>query len=234
MVMIKSVDKEAGQKVSVVICALNEEDSIPMVLSKMPANLCEVLLVDGHSSDNTIALARQIYPGIKVIIQDGVGKGAALRTGFRHAVGDIIVTIDADGSMDPADTVQLIDALYEGNDFVKGSRFLRKKDSDDMTLIRLIGNKIFAWITSMLFGYRSTDVTYGYNGFWRDKYQTGELSSNGFSIETEMYLHAIKKHLKIREIAVHEFNRHGGQAKLRTFRDGWLILRTILAMRFKK
>ena len=225
---------EAKHKTSVVICALNEAENLPQVLSRMPANLHEVLLVDGRSSDNTIMTAKKIYPGIKVINQEGNGKGDALRTGFKYAAGDIVVTIDADCSMDPNDIIHFIDAVCEGNDFVKGSRFLKKNNSEDMTLLRHIGNKLFAWMTCILYGFRTTDVTYGYNAFLSNKYPTSELQVDDFGIETEMYIRAIKSRLIIKEISIHEFNRHSGNGKLRTFRDGWRILRTIIALRFKK
>jgi glycosyltransferase involved in cell wall biosynthesis len=228
------MDKEVKDKVSVIICALNEEENLRWVLSRVPAGMHEVLLVDGYSSDKTIELAKKTYPGVKVICQEGKGKGAALRTGFRHAAGDIILTIDADCSMDPTNISHFTDALHDGNDFVKGSRFLRKNDSEDITPLRHFGNRLFAWLTCILYGFKATDVTYGYNAFWNEKYPSSDLRADHFGIETEMYIRAIKARVKIKEIAIHEFKRQHGSGKLRSFRDGWLILMTIIALRFKR
>ena len=89
--------------VSVVIPALNEAANLPHVLPKIPPWVCEVLLVDGRSTDDTVEVARRLRPGIRIVTQEGRGKGAALRTGFASARGDIIVTLDADGSTDPGE-----------------------------------------------------------------------------------------------------------------------------------
>ena len=88
--------------VSVVIPALNEAESLPHVLPRIPRDVHEVILVDGRSDDGTCEVARSLMPGIKIVKQEGRGKGAALRAGFAAATGDIIVHLDADGSTDPA------------------------------------------------------------------------------------------------------------------------------------
>src|SRR5438309_4376704 len=87
--------------VTVVIAALNEAENLPHVLPRIPDWVDDVLLVDGHSSDGTVEAARRLRPDIRVIDQEGSGKGAALRTGFAAAAGDIIVALDADGWTDP-------------------------------------------------------------------------------------------------------------------------------------
>ena len=87
--------------VSVVIPALNEAANLPHVLPSIPYWVHEIVLVDGHSTDNTVEVAQQICPCIRVVQQKGKGKGSALRTGFAEATGEIIVMLDADGSTDP-------------------------------------------------------------------------------------------------------------------------------------
>src|SRR5689334_4356177 len=98
-------------RVSVVIPAMNEAENLPHVLPRIPAGVHEVVLVDGHSIDGTIEVARQILPTIRVVQQRGRGKGAALRTGFEEATGDIIVMLDADGSTDPGEIPYYVGAL---------------------------------------------------------------------------------------------------------------------------
>src|SRR6202011_3132653 len=108
--------------VSVVIPALNDAANLPHVLTRIPAFIDEVVLVDGHSIYDTVAVARQIRPDIRIVIQDGRGKGNALACGFAAAMGDIIVMLDADGSTDPAEIPAFVGALLAGHDYAKGSR----------------------------------------------------------------------------------------------------------------
>src|SRR5690242_3841803 len=95
---VGSVLSHTRHSVSVVIPALNEAENLPHVLPRIPAWVHEVILVDGHSTDATVAVARELRRDIRVIRQQGHGKGAALRSGFAAARGDIIVMLDADGS----------------------------------------------------------------------------------------------------------------------------------------
>lgn len=119
-----NVDKpERYPKISVVICSLNEEQNLPYVLPKIPAWVDEILLVDGHSTDTTVEVAKKLCPKIRVVYQAGQGKGDALKCGIQHACGRIIVTLDADEATDPQDIPNFIQPLLNGFDFVKGSRF---------------------------------------------------------------------------------------------------------------
>ena len=109
--------------VSVVIPALNEAESLPHVLPRIPADVYEVILVDGNSTDDTIAVARQLRPDIRIITQRTRGKGAALREGFEAATGAIVVHLDADGSTPPEEVHAFVNTLVAGADYAKGSRF---------------------------------------------------------------------------------------------------------------
>jgi glycosyltransferase involved in cell wall biosynthesis len=105
-------------------------------LPYLPPIVTEVILVDGHSSDDTVAIAQQLLPTIQVIQQTGKGKGDALRLGFAACSGDIIVMLDADGSANPREIPRFVEALLNGNDFAKGSRFLKGGGSHDITFLR--------------------------------------------------------------------------------------------------
>ena len=107
-------------KITALICTLNEEDNLQYVLPKIPACIDEVLLVDGHSSDRTVDVARELRPDIRIMYQPDTGKDNALKYGFEQASGDIIVTIDADGTTDPEEIPAFIVPLMDGYDFVKG------------------------------------------------------------------------------------------------------------------
>ena len=123
-------------RVSVVIPALNEQENLQHVLPRIPWLVDEVILVDGASTDRTVAVARDLIPTIRDVQQRGTGKGAALRTGFEASTGDIIVTLDADGSTDPAEIPYFVHALLAGADVAKGSRFLHGGGTSDMPLHR--------------------------------------------------------------------------------------------------
>src|SRR5436189_4656898 len=110
-------------RISVVIPTLNEAQNLPYVLPRIPPIVAEVILVDGHSTDNTIAVAQQLLPTIHVIKQMGKGKGSALRAGFAACTGDVIVLLDADGSADSNEISLFVEVLKAANDLAKCSRF---------------------------------------------------------------------------------------------------------------
>jgi len=220
--------------VSVLICTLNEEKNIPYVLPKIPLWVDEILLVDGNSRDRTIEIAKQICPRVKVLYQPGKGKGNALKYGIQKATGEIIVMMDADGSTDPDELLSFINPLVNGGyDFVKGSRFLPGGDSLDMPWYRRLGNKLFTLIIFALFGRYFTDLCYGYNAFWKNKYNLIELRCDGFEIETEMHVKTLKANLNVLEVPSIEYRRIDGDGKLESIKDGWRILRTIINERFR-
>ena len=165
--------------VSVVIPARNEAANLPYVFDTLPPWIHEVVLVDGHSTDNTVAVTRKLCPRAKVIAQTGRGKGDALLAGFAAAAGDIIVTIDADGSTDGAEIAQFVAALVAGADFAKGSRFSGSGRSDDITWIRRCGNRLLNMLVNRMFRTQFTDLCYGYNAFWARHLDTTESQLRG-------------------------------------------------------
>ncbi|WP_222870564.1 glycosyltransferase family 2 protein [Micromonospora sp. MP36] len=219
------------QTVSVVIPTLNEEKNIAWVLERMPPIVDEVLLVDGHSSDRTVEVARAIRPDIVVLTQHCRGKGDALRVAFAAATGDLIVMIDADGSMDPGEIHRFVTPLMNGYDFVKGSRFLAGGGSTDLTPLRRSGNQVLVRLTNSFFLVRFTALCYGVLSFRRDCLPALALTAHGFEIETELVVHALKANLRIAEVPSNELPRRCGISNLRTFRDGQRVLRTLIRER---
>jgi Glycosyl transferase family 2 len=216
---------------SVVIPALNEADNIGWVLGRIPDWVSEVVLVDGLSVDQTELVARQLRPDLVVVHQRRPGKGSALRAGFAATRGEYVVMIDADGSTDPAEMGRFIDALRDGADFVKGSRYLPGGGSADFTHLRSAGNRALARLANVLYGSRFTDLCYGYCAFHRRHLEALALNATGFEIETQLALNAVRAGLEIREVPSFELCRRAGVSNLKAYRDGRRVLATMLAAR---
>jgi glycosyltransferase involved in cell wall biosynthesis len=215
--------------VSVVIPVKNEARNLPMVLGSLPDWVDEVVLVDGHSVDETIAVARQCRPDIKVVTQPGKGKGDALLAGFKACTSDIVVMMDGDGSTPGTEIVRFVAALVAGADFAKGSRFANSGGSDDITVGRRLGNRIFSGLVNLTFGTRYTDLCYGYNAFWSEHLPDLYLDCGGFEIETVMNIRAAKAALRVQEVPSRERPRVHGKSNLHVVFDGWRILKAITA-----
>ncbi|MFC1928319.1 glycosyltransferase family 2 protein [Chloroflexota bacterium] len=215
-------------KVSLVIPTLNEAANLPYVLPKIPSLVDEVIIVDAHSTDGTAEVAKKLRPDIRVVYQDGIGKGNALKFGFKECSGDIIVVLDADGSMRPQEIISFIEQLRSGYDFVKGSRFLSGGGSADIAFYRFLANKLFIILTNLLHGTKYTDLCYGYFAFWRQYFKDFEITCDGFEIEAEINIKVKAARLRVAEVPSFEEKRISGTSKLRSIRDGWRILRTII------
>jgi len=222
------VTSRRAPTVSVVIPARNEAANLPHVLSLLPPGIDEVVLVDGHSVDDTVAVARALRPDIRIIVQDGAGKGNALACGFAAAEGDIIVMLDADGSSDPREIPTFIAGLLEGHDFAKGSRYAPGGGSADLTVLRAAGNRGLRMLVNALFGTRYTDLCYGYNAFWRHCLDHIDITCDGFEVETLMNVRAFVAGLRVVEVPSVEGERIFGDSNLRALPDGMRVLRTIL------
>ena len=231
--------------VSVVIPAKNEARNLPHVFAGLPRGLYEVILVDGASTDDTVKVARRLRPDITIIGQTRKGKGNALACGFAAASGDFIVMLDADGSTDPAEIPRFVDALKEGADFAKGSRFMPGAGSSDISRIRQCGNYWLNKVVNALYGTRYTDLCYGYNAFRREclsviDLDVGELEDvdqstmlwgDGFEVETLINVRIAKAGLHVAEVPSFERSRYFGTSNLNAFSDGLRVLRTIHAER---
>jgi Glycosyl transferase family 2 len=218
----------AAPTVSVIIPTLNEVQNLTWVIENLPEWVDEIVLVDGLSTDRTEALVRRLRPDAMVVHQHQRGKGAALRAGFAAATMDIVVMIDADGSTDPREMTRFVEALKEGADFVKGSRHMEGGGSADFTWMRAAGNRSFVLMANMLYGSQFTDLCYGYCAFWRRHLDKLGLTADGFEIETQLVLNAVKAGLEIREVPSFELERRAGASNLNAARDGIRILRTMI------
>lgn len=219
---------------SIVIPAMNEAENLPHVLRRLPASVDEVILVDGNSEDDTVAVARREYPGIRVVTQTGRGKGDALAAGFAVARGQIIVMLDADGSTDPAEIPLFVEALVTGADLAKGTRFALGGQSDDITRLRTFGNRFLRTAVNLLYGVRHTDLCYGYMAFWRKCLADLNIDCDGFEVETLITVRAARARLEVSEVPSVERPRIHGESNLRTWRDGRRVLSTLVRERFRR
>ena len=239
-----ALDRAASPRVSVVVPARNEAANLPHVLAALPPEVYEVVLVDGRSIDDTVAVARRVRPDVRVVQQTRRGKGNALACGFAAVRGDIIVMLDADGSADPSEIGRYVEALLAGADFAKGTRFAQGGGSSDLTWLRSCGNKALNLVVNVLYGTRYTDLCYGYNAFWTRclpvlGLDAGEaevdrkLWGDGFEIETIINTRIARARLRVVEVPSFELERISGTSNLNTWRDGARVLRAALSERFR-
>ena len=227
-------------RLSVVIPARNEARNLEIILLELPA-VHQVILVDGHSVDDTIETARRVLPGIEIIRQTRKGKGNALACGFAAVTGDIVVMLDADGSANPDEIPAYVEALLGGADFAKGTRFAAGGGSDDITRFRSLGNHGLNFITNVLLGTKYTDLCYGYNAFWSRVLPRLDLPDasiplrddgrmhwgDGFEIETVINCRIASANLVITEVPSVERVRIHGVSNLNAISDGFRVLKTI-------
>jgi glycosyltransferase involved in cell wall biosynthesis len=212
--------------VSLVIPVRNEARNIAWVLEQIADDVDEIILVDGDSTDATLITARSYRPDVKVVAQEGTGKGSALRTGFLAATGDVIVMMDADGSMSPQEIRHYVHFLANGYDFVKGSRFMGGGGSLDITPFRRLGNRFLLTVFNNLYDTELTDLCYGFCAFHRRYLDLLDLTATGFEIEAEMTVRAVQSGLRIAEVPSLEMPRRAGKSNLRAIRDGRRVLET--------
>lgn len=217
-----------GPSVSVVIPAMNEAENLPYTFSRLPEGLHEVILVDGHSRDDTVAVAKRLRPDVRIVTQSGKGKGNAMADGFAACTGEVIVMLDADGSTDPAEIPRFVSALCNGADFVKGSRFAQGGSSADITRARGLGNHVLRTIVNALYGTNYTDLCYGYNAFWARCLPYMRVDCDGFEVETLINVRIAKAGLIVHEVPSYENVRLHGTSNLRALPDGSRVLRTIV------
>jgi glycosyltransferase involved in cell wall biosynthesis len=231
-------------RISVVIPTLNEARNLPHVFSRLPADLHEVIVVDGHSVDDTPSTARRLRPGVRTIMQSRTGKGNAVACGFAAATGDVIVMLDADGSADPQEIPRFVQALLAGADVALGTRFAAGGGSRDITRLRQLGNRALVALVNVRHGTNYSDLCYGFNAFWRRHLPALGLETvtappsegdcllgDGFEIETLMHLRVAAAGLITTEVPSFEYPRIHGVSNLHAVSDGLRVLRTIVKER---
>jgi glycosyltransferase involved in cell wall biosynthesis len=224
--------------VSVICPCRNEAGNIQQIVDRLPmmGAHTELIFVEGHSSDNTLDECRRVAAGetgkdIKVFVQEGRGKGDAVRLGFAEATGDILMILDADISVAPENLVDFYDALVTGKgEFINGCRLVYTMDRRAMRFLNLLGNKFFALLLSKLMGQPVKDSLCGTKVLWRQTYLKlaagrayfGEFDPFG---DFDLLFGAAKLNLKITDIPVRYRQRVYGSTNINRFADGSMLLR---------
>lgn len=228
------VPRPTSPTVSVVIPTLNEAGNLPYVLNTVPHWVTEIVIVDGRSRDDTERVAKALRPDVRIVQQSRHGKGAALRSGLDEAKGDILIVMDADGSMDGSEIGLFRDALIDGADYVKGSRFGPGGGSVDITRLRRFGDGGICFLIWLLFGARYTDGTYGFKGLWADQLDYLRIDADGFEVELLIDIRAHRAGLKTTEVPCFETHRIHGSSNLNALRDGIRCFQIIVRERFRR
>ncbi|MGB5052489.1 MAG: glycosyltransferase family 2 protein [Caldilineaceae bacterium] len=209
-------------RVTVIVPTRNEAVNLRPVLEAAAPFADELLVVDGHSTDNTRQIAEEL--GATVVLDNAQGKGDAIRVGIERATGDVLVFIDADGSHDPRDIPALVQPILDGHaDHVSGSRMLGGSDELHATIqqfVRLFGSQIITLSVNYTQNVRLTDCQNGFRAIRKDVAQALELQENITTIEQEMVIKTVRLGYRLGEVATHEYVRANGESNFRVL-DVW-------------
>ncbi|TSK08997.1 MAG: glycosyltransferase family 2 protein [Geobacter sp.] len=220
-------------KLSIVIPVYNEKGTILELYRAVEAVdlLKEIILVDDCSTDGTQEILKSLSgPETLVLMHErNRGKGAALRTGFKHATGDIVVIQDADLEYDPSQFPKLIRPILEGKaDVVYGSRFVTGDYRRVLYFWHMVGNKLLTLLSNMLTNLNLTDMETCYKVFRREVLDRITIEEERFGFEPEITAKISRLDLRIYEIGISYSGRTYKEGKKIGWKDGFSALRCIL------
>ncbi|UCE72894.1 MAG: glycosyltransferase [Methanomassiliicoccales archaeon] len=236
---MRCIDRRVGtmfkNEISVLLPALDEEltlgrviDGIPVEQIKKKGYDIDIMVVDGHSTDNTqkIALAK----GARLILQEGRGKGLGLKTAFKASKGKYLFMMDSDDTYPGYHILEMLDLLESGKyDVVLGSRLNGNIMPGAMTGVNYLGNKILTQTANILFpnGHKVSDLCTGMWGFKGDVVRKLQLEARHFDVEAEMYAKCVKMGCNIGEIPI-EYRKRIAPSKLSSVKHGVTIATRLL------
>lgn len=234
--MTAGTDLSAGFKLSVVIPAFNERDTIEEVLRRVRATPydVEIVVVDDASVDGTGAMLEALAAAADDVVllrhARNAGKGAALRTGFAAATGDIVIIQDGDLEYDPVDYGRILQPIIDGRaDAVFGSRFAGSDAHRVLYFWHYLGNKFITLCSNALSNLNLTDIETGYKAFRREVLARFEIEENRFGVEPEITAKLARARCRIYEVGISYSGRTYAEGKKITWRDGihalWAILK---------
>lgn len=235
-------------KVSVVVPARNEEGNIKNIFERVPqmGKGTELIFVEGHSKDNTFKTIQQEmkrHPDVesKLFQQTGKGKGDAVRLGYAHATGDVLMILDADLTVPPEDLPRFYDAIQSGRgDFINGVRLVYPMEKQAMRFFNLIGNKAFSMLFSFFLDQPVKDSLCGTKVLRKDDYERLAANRSYFGDfdpfgDFDLLFGAAKLNLKIVDLPIRYKERTYGTTNIQRWKHGWLLLKmvTFAARRIK-
>ena len=228
--------EEIVQRVRAVDLTVNPAGDNPMLPGPLPLE-CEIVIVDDGSTDGTRDILDEWRedppPEMQIIYHaHNSGKGAALRTGFQHATGDILIVQDADLEYDPRDYIKLLEPLLEGRaPVIYGSRFMGGPRAA-MSLTHTLGNQLLTIATNLLYGVALSDMETCYKCFRREVIDGMPLRSRAFEIEPELTAKILKRGYSIFEVPISYNGRGFHEGKKIGWQDGFAAVRTLVRYRF--
>jgi 2-polyprenyl-3-methyl-5-hydroxy-6-metoxy-1,4-benzoquinol methylase len=227
--------------VSVIIPARNEAGNITEIFTRTPemGRGTELIFVEGHSKDNTYetierAITDHKERDCRLFKQVGEGKGDAVRTGFKHAKGDILIILDADLTVPPEDLPRFYKVLCtRKGDFANGVRLVYPIEDEAMRFLNLVGNKFFCQVFSWLIGQPIKDTLCGTKALWKNDYELIASNRSYFGDfdpfgDFDLILGAARQNLKIVDVPIRYRKRTYGSTNIQRWQHGWLLIRMVL------
>ena len=218
---------------TLIIPAKNEKESLPIVLSELKKYNLKIIVVLEKQDLDTINSIKDF--DCKILYQENKGYGDALIKGIKNVKTNFFCIFNADGSFNPIELQNMYDHMLKENaDFVFGSRYIKNASSEDDTIITFIGNKIFTLIGKIFFSIPISDILYTFVLGNTQKANTLQLKEKDFSFCVELPILAKKYNYKLISVPSHERSRIAGKKKVNEFKDGLLILTSMIKLYFKK
>jgi len=231
------------RKLSIIIPAYNEKDTIEEIIRRIKGVQIqdvdeEIIVVDDGSKDGTREMLKSI-PGIRYIFHEkNLGKGGAVKTGFKNATGDILIVQDADLEYDPNDYYAVIKPILEGKtEVTNGVRIQPSKDErkkKSLYWASWLGNNLITWTTNILYWNSAGEYEGCYKAFTKKLIDTIDVKTNNFDFDNELICKILKKGYKIIDVPIHYYPRGYEEGKKINWKHGFKILWTIVKCRFTK